>query len=411
MRVAARGVEVDEARCLLLRKGVDIVHVEQLVAHGIVEHLLGVGLQNVAARADDRDVRAAQAVQQHRKEVGAVVVDPVDVLQNEQHRHLFGDRRQNEQRALKRGEIICARGIVARNAGEIVLAFNGQAGEEARGGLNVNIRNTDIFRFEFRDELEHDRVPRGEHGVHLGLVARGLADRPAGKIVLVQDVVDEVCLADARLALNQRADLVAFKARAIAQRYELVQHRVLADELLVAADLELVGRGVPRVDDLIVERGGLLERGDAEFVGKVLAERMVKAKCFTELLMVAVDLHERGERAFLQRVDGDVLRAVLFGKVELAGVIGLLFRRQKLVEVLRLIEIALIAQPCVKRGGVGDIEVLQKFPVIGAEHVAALKIVDIAGDLNVGGEFNDRALAGDEGIEGKRLADGVDRVA
>ena len=141
-----------------------------------------------------------------------------------------------------------------------MLAFNGQAGEEARGGLNVNIRNTDIFGFEFRDELEHDRVPRGEHGVHLGLVARGLADRPAGKIVLVQDVVDEVCLADARLALNQRADLVAFKARAVAQRYELVQHRVLADELLVAADLELVGRGVPRVDDLIVERGGLLER-------------------------------------------------------------------------------------------------------------------------------------------------------
>ena len=138
---------------------------------------------------------------------------------------------------------------------------------------------------------------------------------------------------------------------------------------------------------------------------------MVKAKCFTEFLLVAVDLHERGERAFLQRVDGDVLRAVLFGKVELAGVIGLLFRRQKLVEVLRLIEIALIAQPCVKRGGVGDIEVLQKFPVIGTEHVAALKIVDIAGDLNVGGEFNDRALAGDEGIEGKRLADGVDRVA
>lgn len=215
-----------------------------------------------------------------------------------------------------------------------MLAFNGQAGEEARGGLNVNIRNTDIFRFEFRDELEHDRVPRGEHGVHLGLVARGLADRPAGKIVLVQDIVDEVCLADARLALNQRADLVAFKARAVAQRYELVQHRVLADELLVAADLELVGRGVPRVDDLIVECGGLLERGDAEFVGKVLAERMVKAKCFTELLLVAVDLHERGERAFLQRVDGDVLRAVLFGKVELTGVIGLLFRRQKLVKVL-----------------------------------------------------------------------------
>ena len=66
-----------------------------------------------------------------------------------------------------------------------MLAFNGQAGEEARGGLNVNIRNMDIFGFEFRDELEHDRVPRGEHGVHLGLVARGLADRPAGKIVLV----------------------------------------------------------------------------------------------------------------------------------------------------------------------------------------------------------------------------------
>ena len=61
--------------------------------------------------------------------------------------------------------------------------------------------------------------------------------------------------------------------------------------------------------------------------------------------------------------------------------------------------------------GSTHIEVLQKFPVIGAEHVAALKIVDIAGDLNVGGEFNDRALAGDEGIEGKRLADGVDRVA
>ena len=89
---------------------------------------------------------------------------------------------------------------------------------------------------------------------------------------------------------------------------------------------------------------------------------MVKAKCFTELLLVAVDLHERGERAFLQRVDGDVLRAVFFGKVELTGVIRLLFRRQKLVKVLRLIEIALIAQPCVKRGGVGDIEVLQKFP-------------------------------------------------
>ena len=89
----------------------------------------------------------------------------------------------------------------------------------------------------------------------------------AAKIVLVQDVVDEVCLADARLALNQRAALVAFKARAVAQRYELVQHRVLADALLVAADLELVGRGVPRVDDLIVECGGLLERGDAEFVG------------------------------------------------------------------------------------------------------------------------------------------------
>ena len=174
-----------------------------------------------------------------------------------------------------------------------MLAFNGQAGEEACGGLNVNIRNTDIFGFEFRDELEHDRVPRGKHGVHLGLVARGLADRPAGKIVLVQDVVDEVCLADARLALNQRADLVAFKARAVAQRYELVQHRVLADELLVAADLELVGRGVPRVDDLIVECGGLLERGDAEFVGKVLTERMVKAKCFTEFLLVAVDLHQR----------------------------------------------------------------------------------------------------------------------
>lgn len=81
LRVAARGVEVDEARCLLLRKGVDIVHVEQLVTYGVVEHLLGVRLQNVAARADDRDVRAAQAVQQHRKEVGAVVVDPVDVLQ------------------------------------------------------------------------------------------------------------------------------------------------------------------------------------------------------------------------------------------------------------------------------------------------------------------------------------------
>ena len=76
----------------------------------------------------------------------------------------------------------------------------------------------------------------------------------------MQDVVDEVCLADARLALNQRADLVAFKARAVAQRYELVQHRVLADELLVAADLELIGRGIPRVDDLIVECGGLLER-------------------------------------------------------------------------------------------------------------------------------------------------------
>ena len=138
---------------------------------------------------------------------------------------------------------------------------------------------------------------------------------------------------------------------------------------------------------------------------------MVKAKRFTEFLLVAVDLHERGKCALFQRVDGDVLRAVLFGKVELTCVIGLLFRRQKLVEVLRLIEVALIAQPGVKCGGMRDVEVLEKFAVIGAEHAAVLKILHVTGDLDVGRKFDDRALAGNKRIEGKCLADGVDRVA
>ena len=139
-----------------------------------------------------------------------------------------------------------------------------QARKQPCRRLQIGRGQRDILLLHEQAQLQHHRVPRCKRCAHLRRMAGDAKHDPVRKIVSAEQMIDQIGLADACLAQHKSIGVLP-RPHTVAQRQKPPEHIALADESLVLLLLASVGGHVPLVHDLIVQRGGLLHRGNAEF--------------------------------------------------------------------------------------------------------------------------------------------------